>query len=111
MVPESIRWLIAKKRYKEAKRLILKASKMNKKSLPDHLLVIPNHLSEQEKEMTVFTIKSEEILIEKNRTVTTRDSPQNSEEGIMDILRSTIMIKRTVILTAAWYILSKPSTM
>lgn len=48
MVPESIRWLIAKKRYKEAKELILKASKVNKKSIPDHLLVIPNqHLSEE----------------------------------------------------------------
>jgi hypothetical protein len=48
MVPESIRWLIAKKRYKEAKELILKASKVNKKSIPDHLLVIPNqNLSEQ----------------------------------------------------------------
>jgi OCT family organic cation transporter-like MFS transporter 4/5 len=48
MVPESIRWLIAKRRYKEAKELILKASKVNKRSIPDHLLVIPyQHLSEQ----------------------------------------------------------------
>jgi OCT family organic cation transporter-like MFS transporter 4/5 len=42
MVPESVRWLIAKKRYEEAKKIILKASKVNKKTLPDHLLVIPN---------------------------------------------------------------------
>ncbi|EFX66627.1 hypothetical protein DAPPUDRAFT_64502 [Daphnia pulex] len=77
MVPESIRWLIAKKRYKEAKELILKASKVNKRSIPDHLL--------------------------ENRTTTTMDSTENSEEGVMDILRSTVMVKRIVILMTAWF--------
>jgi OCT family organic cation transporter-like MFS transporter 4/5 len=48
MVPESIRWLIAKKRYEEAKKMILIASKVNKKTVPDHLLVIPKqHQSKQ----------------------------------------------------------------
>ncbi|XP_046647945.1 organic cation transporter protein-like [Daphnia pulicaria] len=105
MVPESIRWLIAKRRYKEAKELILKASKVNKRSIPDHLLVIPyQHLSEQqEKGMAIFTIQAEEILNDEKRPSTTKDSTENSEEGVMDILRSTVMVKRIVILMAAWF--------
>jgi hypothetical protein len=54
--------------------------------------------------MAVFTIQSEEILIKENRTTTTMDSTENSEEGVMDILRSTVMVKRIVILMTAWYI-------
>jgi hypothetical protein len=53
--------------------------------------------------MAVFTIQSEEILIKENRTTTTMDST-DSEEGVMDILRSTVMVKRIVILMTAWYI-------
>ena len=42
MLPESTRWLITKKRYDEATELIQKAAKMNGKSVPEHLLVVPN---------------------------------------------------------------------
>lgn len=42
IVPESIRWLIIKKRYPEARNLILKAAKTNKKNVPAHLILIPS---------------------------------------------------------------------
>lgn len=42
IVPESIRWLVSNKRYEEAKRLILKAAKENKRRIPDHLLIPPH---------------------------------------------------------------------
>lgn len=46
VVPESIRWLIAKKRYSEARLLILQAAKMNKKSVPDHLIFVEKEKSD-----------------------------------------------------------------
>lgn len=38
VVPESIRWLITEKRYSEARLLILEAARMNKKTVPNHLI-------------------------------------------------------------------------
>lgn len=46
IVPESIRWLIIKKRFSEAHLLILKCAKMNKKSVPNHLIAIPDDKKE-----------------------------------------------------------------
>ncbi|KAK4024948.1 hypothetical protein OUZ56_010443 [Daphnia magna] len=46
VVPESIRWLIAKKRYSEARLLILQAAKMNKKNVPDHLIFVEKEKSD-----------------------------------------------------------------
>ena len=42
VLPESIRWLITKKRFDEARKLIEQAAKMNGKPVPEHLLIIPN---------------------------------------------------------------------
>jgi hypothetical protein len=55
--------------------------------------------------MTVFIIQSEEMLVKENGNTIAIDSPKNSDEGVMDILRSLVMIKRIAILMAAWYIL------
>jgi hypothetical protein len=52
--------------------------------------------------LAIFTIQAEEILNDEKRPSTTKDSTENSEEGVMDILRSTVMVKRIVILMAAW---------
>jgi len=40
-VPESTLWLISEKRYKEAEILIVKAAKLNGKTVPPELLVLP----------------------------------------------------------------------
>ena len=42
-LPESIRWLISKKKYCQARELIIKASKMNGVPVPEHLIVIPDN--------------------------------------------------------------------
>ena len=55
--------------------------------------------------MAVFIIQSEEMLVKENENTIAIDSPKYSDEGIMDILRSLVMIKRIAILMAAWYIL------
>jgi hypothetical protein len=57
--------------------------------------------------MAVFIIQSGEMLAKENGNGATiaLDSPKNSDEGVMDILRSLVMIKRIAILMAAWYIL------
>ncbi len=41
VLPESVRWLITQKKYEEAKKIILKAAKTNGKTVPPHLLIIP----------------------------------------------------------------------
>ena len=40
-VPESTRWLVTEKRYDEARTLIFESAKINKKTIPEHLLIIP----------------------------------------------------------------------
>ena len=44
VLPESTRWLITMKRYDEAKELINQAAEMNRKSVPERLLVVPDEL-------------------------------------------------------------------
>ena len=47
-LPESTRWLITKKRYVEARALILEAARVNNKHVPEHLLIVPNDSGEEE---------------------------------------------------------------
>jgi len=42
IIPESILWLISQKRYKEARKLINKAIKVNEKTVPEELLATRN---------------------------------------------------------------------
>jgi len=54
IVPESIRWLISKRRYDEAGKLISKAAKVNGKVLPNHLLVAPSSNGQEKKSEQVY---------------------------------------------------------
>ena len=47
-MPESIRWLISKNRYDEARNLILQAAKMNGKTVPGHLLKTPSMIEREQ---------------------------------------------------------------
>lgn len=42
MVPESVLWLVSKEKFETARKLILRASKKNGKSVPECLLVTPS---------------------------------------------------------------------
>ena len=42
IIPESILWLISQKRYKEARKLINKAIKVNGKTVPEELFATRN---------------------------------------------------------------------
>ncbi|KAK4024994.1 hypothetical protein OUZ56_010492 [Daphnia magna] len=88
VVPESIRWLIAKKRYSEARLLILQAAKMNKKNVPDHL-----------------------IFVEKEKSDDTGGRDHEGEpvsgsvskgESIQDVFHSKVLLKRFAIMFLAW---------
>ena len=67
---------MATKRYDEARQLILKAAKVNGKSVPDHLLVIPTEPKE-----TNDTVENRSII----RTICCR-----------------VFLKRIFIMIAAW---------
>ncbi|EFX70747.1 hypothetical protein DAPPUDRAFT_60927, partial [Daphnia pulex] len=79
IVPESIRWLIIKKRFSEARLLILKCAQMNKKSVPNHLITIPD--DKKEDELAKSSAKG---------------------ESIIDVFRSPILLKRLIIMFLAW---------
>ena len=51
LVPESIRWLISKKRFKDARRLILKAAKLNRRTVPDYLVTVVSIDGNNQKEV------------------------------------------------------------
>ena len=55
IVPESTRWLISKRRRSEALSLIIKAAKINGKSVPPHLLAPPVEVRSVGKVTTWFT--------------------------------------------------------
>ena len=56
IVPESIRWLVSKQEYLEARKLILKAAKVNGKMVPDELLVVPLNRIGQELEVKALNL-------------------------------------------------------
>jgi len=80
ILPESTRWLLAQKRYDEAYELILKAAKVNGKTIPIHVL---------EKLQVQSMTKSIE-------------QKENPTETLIDIFRSPILCKRIFIMFAAW---------
>ena len=53
LVPESIRWLITHQYYEKATKLILKASKVNGKTIPSHLLVFPTNSGENQHNVNI----------------------------------------------------------
>ena len=75
-VPESIRWLVATKRYDKARRLILKAAKVNGKCVPDHLLIIPTEQKD------------------------TNDTVEN--RSVIKTICCRVFLKRIFIMIAAW---------
>jgi len=74
-LPESTRWLITKKRYVEARALILEASRVNSKHVPEHLLIVPNELELRE---------------------------QKASETVIDVICSGLLIKRLSLLCLVW---------
>lgn len=88
VVPESIRWLIAKKRYSEARLLILQAAKMNKKNVPDHLIFV-----EKEKSDNTGGRDHEGEPV---------SSSVSKGESIQDVFHSKVLLKRFAIMFLAW---------
>ena len=82
-LPESPRWLISRKRYEEAKRILEDGAKLNGKTLDPRLLEIPDQRT---------TSKGEII------------PPSGADnETILDVLKTPCLIKRLLILFLAWY--------
>jgi len=81
-VPESIRWLITKKKFTEVRKLVLMAAKMNGTSVPERFLIRINR--------------------DENAAFHNEKKAVNSVETIFDIFRSPLLFRRMVIMFAAW---------
>ncbi len=131
MVPESIRWLITKKRYPEASQLILKAAKINKKIVPKHLLLRPSNeyavcllqnsytfercafdkfnccnffnLHALKDETNTSPSKKDNVSNKIDRSDGENIDNVSKEESIIDVFRSPVLLKRLVIMFLAWY--------
>ncbi|XP_046657878.1 organic cation transporter protein-like [Daphnia pulicaria] len=103
IVPESIRWLIIKKRFSEARLLILKCAQMNKKSVPNHLITIPDDKKEDGKE--IDTVHTKENISQADANGENKEELAKSfakGESIIDVFRSPILLKRLIIMFLAW---------
>lgn len=89
LVPESIRWLITHQYYDKATKLILNASKVNGKTIPSHLLVVPTNNGENQQNL------GDKPDLESNNQI-------KRKETVVDVLRSRILVKRFIILLVAW---------
>ena len=82
IVPESIRWLITKKRLTEARDLIDKAAKMNGKTVPEHLLF--------------------DALKSKNIHAVVEEPPSPKSETFVQIFRTRVLCIRIFVMCSAW---------
>lgn len=90
LMPESVRWLVSKGRHAEAIKIIEKAAKVNKATVPKELLQIPEDKVEDE----IAIISSQVELInpkEKQRSKT-----------VIDLLRTPNLRKRSLNLFFCW---------
>lgn len=83
-MPESIRWLITKKRLAEARELIDRAAKMNGKTVPEHLLFDP--------------LKSSRI-----RTV--QEEPSLKSETFAQVFVTRVLCIRIFVMCFAWLVI------
>ncbi|CAL4133749.1 unnamed protein product, partial [Meganyctiphanes norvegica] len=89
-MPESVRWLISKGRNAEAVKIIEKAAKVNKATLPKELLQIPDDKFEED----IAVISSKADLL----------NPQEKQRSktVLDLLRTPNMRKRSINLFFCW---------
>jgi len=95
-VPESTRWLITEKRYDEARTLIDDSAKMNKKTIPEHLLIIPKSVENQHGNSDVIPTISQQI---------DEESPNKGKierESFTEIFRTPVLCGRLLVLFIAW---------
>ena len=88
-LPESIRWLISKKKYCQARELIIKASKMNGVLVPEHLIVIPDN-------------DKESVSSEGSNANNSENQQEEKSETIIDVFRSPVLCKRICVMFIAW---------
>ena len=80
LIPESPRWLLAKGRVEEAKNILTKGAKINKKSLPDELF---------EPSVDSSASNNDEIDVKK--------------PTLLDLFRPNIILKRTLNMGFQWF--------
>ena len=84
-LPESVRWLVVKGKYEEAREGFEEAAKMNKKEIPAEWLIIPENEKERE----------------------AGGSPSNRKSALgtlWEILKTPCLLKRLLIMSSAWYL-------
>lgn len=85
-LPESGRWLIAQKKFSEAKQVYQLAARMNKKVIPPYLLELPS--------------TAEDLLT--NSAPANKLSDNKSWIAIVQVLKTPCLLKRLLILFGVW---------
>jgi len=100
LIPESTRWLITKKRYEEARKLINHAEKMNNKFVPERLLVIPNSDENQNRNSIGIVTISHKI---DDENISKEPA---KKENLISIFKEPVLCIRILILCGAWVAVS-----
>jgi len=86
-LPESVRWLVVKGRYAEAREGFEEAARMNNKEIPAEWLILPENEKEKEAGDGAKTNNSSSAL-----------------GTLWEILKTPCLLKRLLILCTVWYL-------
>ncbi|XP_054288921.1 beta-alanine transporter-like [Macrosteles quadrilineatus] len=87
VLPESPRWLLARGRFEEAEKILKKMARVNGKSLPANYMV---HLKRK-------------YQVERYMQQKDSDKDHNRRYGVMDLLRTPNLRRKTLIITFIWF--------
>lgn len=103
LLPESVIWLYANNRIKEAEQIIRNAAKMNGITLPDNLLTSPTKSEGSQEEEEVknggFLAKIKSIKLCKRQK---EEQPETARYTLLDVLRHRLLRMYAIIMSCLW---------
>ncbi|KAK2716015.1 organic cation transporter protein-like [Artemia franciscana] len=95
ILPESCRWLITQGRIKEAKKIVELASKLNKKTIPEHLLCT-----------SIDEVAEQSCKNNTDKEETSASAKTNINGTMLDVLKNSILRKRALFMFFVWFSLA-----
>jgi len=98
VLPESTRWLITKKRYAKASQQIRTAASMNGKTVPEHLLIVPNDDDVNDSQISNPSQEVDSVSLSTQLEPKAKVAPDN----IIGVICSPMLTIRLLIMFVAW---------